>query len=121
MGIASALFLSSLAIFRWAASTIAADPFELAFGKVSPRRLVCEGPYRWVRHPFYSAYLLAWCAFIVGSGSLLASVPLAVMATFYTCAIRQEEASFLETELGAEYARYRMEVGCLIPSLRRAS
>lgn len=112
------VLMAGASILFWSATrVIRASPFELAFGKVAPTVLVRQGPYAWVRHPFYSSYLLAWIAGAVATESLIAVTAVAVMTAFYLVAIRREEASFLESDMHDAYAKYRAEVGCLLPRL----
>src|SRR5437868_3268274 len=52
----------------------------VAFTTDLPEALVRRGPYRWVRHPFYLAYVIAWCA-----GSVVTATPwlaIAALAMF---------------------------------------
>ena len=80
--------------------------------------LVTEGPYRWVRHPFYVAFALAMAAdslvtanwFLALSGGL--TVALIVLRT------RTEEQKLIE-RFGDEYRRYMQRTGRFIP--RRSS
>lgn len=83
-------------------------------GKASPKILM-EGPYKYIRHPFYSSYLLFWLGgFLVAqSGWLLISV--VVMAWFYFTAIAEEEAMLLSGEMGDLYKSYRIRTGAVLP------
>lgn len=57
---------------------------------IMPRELVRAGPYRWLRHPIYTANLLLVAAVAVASvGPLIAAVGV-VLAGFYASAIRDE-------------------------------
>src|SRR4051812_42128283 len=50
-----ALFVSSLVLF-WCCVPIARQhKLKLAYSHSEPTELVIRGPYRWIRHPFYSA------------------------------------------------------------------
>src|SRR5262249_25221153 len=70
--------------------------------------------YRYVRHPLYVGWLLAfWCAPVM----TIAHLFFAVMTTAYILvAIRFEEAD-LTAAHGEEYLRYQEEVPMLVPSL----
>lgn len=50
-------------------------PPHLAFADGPPDSLVDGGPYRYIRHPFYTAYIVVWFAGVVATanGWLMAS------------------------------------------------
>jgi len=76
------------------------------------------GPYRFVRHPFYTANALIDLAIAVMSGwwPLVALLPVWWLAV-YIPVIRSEE-NFLTREFGSVYSEYRKRVPMLLP-LRR--
>jgi methanethiol S-methyltransferase len=74
--------------------------------------------YRWVAHPLYSGFFLAfWAAPEMTVGHLL--LP-AGMSAFMLIAIRYEERD-LTNLFGEDYRRYRSGVGMLTPRFRRRS
>jgi protein-S-isoprenylcysteine O-methyltransferase Ste14 len=86
----------------------------------APRQIVTWGPYRWVRHPFYAAFLLA----LAGAAALcphpatLAAWLYALVALSLTA--RREERRLRASPLGASYAAYMGVTGRFLPRLRRA-
>jgi protein-S-isoprenylcysteine O-methyltransferase Ste14 len=80
-------------------------------------QLITWGPYRWVRHPMYSAFFLLAAGFgllsanwIVG-GSLLLST-----ALMYGARVAGEEQMMLE-HFGAAYEQYMRRSGRILPQL----
>ena len=70
--------------------------------------------YRWVRHPLYLGFFLAfWAAPVMTVGHLLFA---AVMSVYILIAIRFEERDLIAT-FGERYGRYREQVPMLIPRL----
>lgn len=108
----------SLALFWWAIRTNLRRPLSFAFSDDLPEHLVCEGPYRRIRHPFYTAYLLSWLVTPVATAEPLMLLPFAVMAVIYTAAARVEERKFEATGLGQAYGRYRGVAGMFWPRVR---
>ncbi len=106
---------ASLALFWSAIRANRTRPLSFAFSEDEPRHLVNTGPYRWIRHPFYSAYLLAWLAVPVATLQPLMLVPLLAMGAIYVSAARVEEQKFAASALAAAYARYRDATGAFMP------
>lgn len=72
--------------------------------------------YKWVAHPLYSGFFLAfWAAPEMTAGHLLLAAGLSV---FMLIAIQYEERD-LATLFGEDYRRYRSGVGMLTPRFRR--
>lgn len=72
--------------------------------------------YRWVRHPLYSGFLLAfWSTPDMTAGHLLLAVG---MTAYILVAIRHEERDLVAL-FGPRYQRYQREVGKLAPRLGR--
>lgn len=74
--------------------------------------------YRWVRHPIYLGFILAfWGGPVMSLGHLLFA---AAMSAYILVAIRFEERDLVH-QLGERYRRYREDVPMLIPLGRRRS
>jgi methanethiol S-methyltransferase len=74
--------------------------------------------YRWVAHPLYSGFFLAfWAAPEMTAGHLLLAVGVSI---YMLIAIRYEERD-LTGLFGEDYRRYRSGVGMLVPKFRRRS
>jgi protein-S-isoprenylcysteine O-methyltransferase Ste14 len=72
--------------------------------------------YKWVAHPLYSGFFLAfWATPVMSYGHLLLA---AGMSVYMLIAIRYEERD-LVGHYGDDYVRYRSGVGMLTPRLRR--
>ena len=82
-----------------------------------PRHLNTRGPYRFVRHPFYSSYLLNFTAGAVGSEAATSCLVLLVVSYNYIRAAKEEEAKFAESTLAIAYNEYRTETHMLVPWL----
>jgi protein-S-isoprenylcysteine O-methyltransferase Ste14 len=105
------LFLACIRLFsRQGRGTLAPwDP---------PRRLVIDGPYRYVRNPMISGVLCV----LLGEAAVLRSLPHLVWAAAFALLnalyIPLAEEPGLERRFGAAYRRYREHVPRLVPRLR---
>jgi protein-S-isoprenylcysteine O-methyltransferase Ste14 len=114
------LYLGSLSLFFWTARTVKAQPLSLAFSPDVPEHLHAAGPYRWVRHPFYSSYLLAYVAGWVLCREHWLLAVIAVMTWVYVDAARTEERKFASSQLADGYQHYRDGTGMFLPRVKRA-
>ncbi len=74
--------------------------------------------YRWVAHPLYAGFFLAfWATPHMTMGHLLLAVALSI---YMLIAIRYEEHDLTDV-FGEDYRRYRSGVGMLVPRFRRRS
>jgi len=117
----AALFTLSFLIF-WSATLAARKTrLQLFFSHVPPSSVLCHGPYRLVRHPFYVSYTIAWIAGAVIVDRLWL-LSLAVFCLWlYNRAACLEEASFKATPFADAYRQYASEVGRFVPRLPRWS
>ena len=78
--------------------------------------LIRSGPYRFVRHPIYTAWLGMFAATAIVSGQMHALIGFAMAAFAYRRKIRLEEAN-LRNVFGSDYDAYRRETWALVPWL----
>ena len=115
--VALPLYFSSLALFWWAIRVNLHKPLTYAYDLDQPQHLVQEGPYRYLRHPFYTAYSLTWMAGVLATDEPWLLLSVLVMGLLYRKAALQEEKKFISSPLGADYQRYRAQTGMFLPRL----
>jgi len=82
------------------------------------QELIETGPYRWIRHPIYTAYLLNYIGGgLLASNLVLTFVPFIMYAIMASLRMGQEEA-LLGQLFGQRYQDYRSRTGGLLPRLR---
>ncbi len=79
--------------------------------------LVTDGPYRFVRHPFYVATALAMAANSLVTANWFLAVTGAVGVALIAIRTRTEEQKLLE-RFGDEYSHYMQRTGRFIPRLK---
>lgn len=87
----------------------------------APKSIVTHGPYAVVRHPFYTAFLLALFGVVVAvpHAGTLGCFLYGVVVLSLTA--RREERRLGASDFGAEYAAYMTRTGRFLPLLGRAS
>ena len=113
--LATLLYTLSLVLFWCAIKANWRRPLTAAFSDDAPRHIVLRGPYRLVRHPVYSSYLLAWMAGVVATREPWLLVTVVAMGVIYYVAARKEERKFMSGPLAADYAAYRSRTGMFVP------
>ena len=111
------LELASLALFWAAIRTSRQAKLLFAFDPGLPHGLLDVGPYRYVRHPFYTSYLLFWIGWALAIWSVWTLPLLLLFIAFYVAAATGEERKFAATDLGGDYASYRRRAGLFWPKL----
>jgi protein-S-isoprenylcysteine O-methyltransferase Ste14 len=107
----------SLALFEWARHSIRGRTFTVFFTDDTPQFLWTEGPYAYVRNPFYTSYLLAYASIAVALQSFAAAALLAGMTVFYHLAALREEHKFARSALAADFAAYKRRTGRFLPRI----
>jgi len=75
--------------------------------------LVTRGPYRWVRHPMYTAVILIVAGVAARSGSVVMLAETVALAVLFNLKARWEERRLTETFPG--YPAYRDVTGRFLP------
>ena len=80
--------------------------------------LVTDGPYRWVRHPFYVAFALAMAADSLVTANWFLALTGAVAVALIAIRTQTEEQKLIE-RFGDEYRHYMERTGRFIPRLKK--
>jgi protein-S-isoprenylcysteine O-methyltransferase Ste14 len=78
--------------------------------------LITDGPYRWVRHPFYLGGIVTTVGWALLFRSLLGLLLVAASLVVIVPRMRAEEA-LMESQFGDAYAAYRRRSWRLLPPL----
>ncbi|MBN1312028.1 MAG: isoprenylcysteine carboxylmethyltransferase family protein [Anaerolineae bacterium] len=80
--------------------------------------LIQAGPYRWIRHPIYLAYLLNYAGGgLLASNLVLTIIPVVTYILLVLLRMGQEE-EMLSKQFGQHYEEYKQRTGRLLPKLR---
>jgi protein-S-isoprenylcysteine O-methyltransferase Ste14 len=112
-----AIEVCGLGLFLTAITATRRFRFRLAFDDGLPDQLVMSGPYRYIRHPFYTSYLIFWAGFAMMTYSWLSLPLLVVMTTIYSLAARDEDRRLASSNMAEQHALYRQQAGMFWPKL----
>lgn len=114
--IGNVLFCLSLALFIGTIATHGKTHLTPAYTADIPNNLVHHGPYKFIRHPFYTSYLITYFASAIVSGHWMAILAFVTMSIFYRHAALSEEEKFRGSPFGAVYEAYRSRTGMFLPA-----
>lgn len=107
------LHVASFLLAVWARKHLGRNWSGAITAKVD-HALIRTGPYRFVRHPIYTAMLGMFAGTAIVSGELHALLAVAIMSVAYWRKIRLEEAH-LQGIFGSAYYNYRLDSWALVP------
>jgi len=114
------IFAFSLALLTWVHVTLG-ENFSSELRIRSQHELVTSGPYRYVRHPMYSAFLLLMIGMgLLSANWLIGAWGLAVAVLIVSLRTHMEE-EMMTTAFGERYRQYAAGTGRFLPRLSRPS
>jgi protein-S-isoprenylcysteine O-methyltransferase Ste14 len=118
---AGLVLMSSLSLYEWARRTIWGRRFGLGWGEHVPETLCEDGPYRYVRHPLYVSYVLAFLAVFIALPHWITTITLLFNLALFVDVARRDERVIAASALAASYAAYRERTGMFLPRISRAA
>ena len=110
-------FLTSIFLLWWVHASLGTN-FSQKLEILENHQLITDGPYKYVRHPMYSQFLL-WVVF---QGLLLANSFVLVFGiaawVFFCCVRLPPEEEMMRKKFGYEYDLYALKTGCLFPKIK---
>jgi protein-S-isoprenylcysteine O-methyltransferase Ste14 len=114
-----ALSLYALVVMPWAAGALGAS-YAPGPAILRDQVLVVAGPFRWVRHPIYSAVIALWLGAALGTINWLLLLLWPVITLGVVKQARAEER-LLRGKFGNRYDQYAAATGGLIPRVSRSN
>lgn len=113
-----ALMGGSLAGFWWSVTSSAGARLAVAFDDAEPGPLLRTGPWRFVRHPFYTSYLMFWLATALAVARPMMWINALSLGLLYIVAAYQEERQLKSSSASAEYTDYSRRTPMFVPRFR---
>lgn len=113
---AVALLVPVLAFFTWSFQTLGTN-YRGGVGLHDTHELVSVGPYRWIRHPIYTAFIaIMLLVMLLSANWVLGLSGLLLVTSIAAIRIPIEERQ-LHERFGRDWERYRDQTGRLVPRL----
>jgi protein-S-isoprenylcysteine O-methyltransferase Ste14 len=113
-----AMYSVSLGLFLAAIEAARRVPMTRTF-VYTPKcdTILTKGPYRFIRHPIYVSYSLAWLAAPIAMHNVVLGLTAIFMITCYVTSAREEERLLAGGPKAAEYAALASRTWRMIPFL----
>lgn len=111
--IGALLIIDGVYVAVWALISMRRGTFRVMPEPAAKAQLTQAGPYRWLRHPMYSAVLLAAMGAAISHATLGHSLIFLALVVVLLLKIHREEKYLIATY--TEYADYRTRTKALIP------
>jgi protein-S-isoprenylcysteine O-methyltransferase Ste14 len=117
-----AMYWSAIAVFLSAIEAARRTRLQRSFiDEPLPDRLITDGPFRWVRHPFFAGYILGALAAPVAIESVVLWLLGSLMVGITVSAAIREERVWLASPMGDKYREYRRKTGMFLPFIGRGT
>jgi len=113
------LAICSVVLYESARRIVTGRGFCSVLSGEVPQAVCTVGPYRYIRHPVYTSYLLAFLAFVVAFPGLQSAAVFIVNGVFFVFAAAHEERTIAHSPLAQAYAAYRKQAGMILPRFGR--
>ncbi len=81
----------------------------------APQGIVTYGAYRWIRHPFYSSFIVAFVAAFIFAPQIVTMACLAYALLVLNLTAAREEEKLCHSDFGQEYKNYMDKTGRFLP------
>jgi protein-S-isoprenylcysteine O-methyltransferase Ste14 len=107
------VILTAFSYFLFTWSIITRGRFATAWEMQENHKLVTWGPYKYVRHPSYTAYFIMFPSLFLISLTWIALIPILAIPGYLQIVV--EEEKYLIQRFGDEYRTYQKTVGQFFP------
>ena len=81
----------------------------------APQSIVTFGAYRWIRHPFYSSFIVAFASAFIYSPQVVTMACLGYAMIVLNVTAAREEGRLCQSDFGEEYKAYMAKTGRFMP------
>jgi protein-S-isoprenylcysteine O-methyltransferase Ste14 len=111
-----AIALGGFVLLHWSQQTLGKN-WSDAPKLLKDQKLVITGPYRWMRHPIYAAFLLILGSlFLISANWFIGGMWIGMTSLDITSRVKTEEAMMIG-QFGDQYRAYMRKTGRLFPRL----
>jgi protein-S-isoprenylcysteine O-methyltransferase Ste14 len=104
------------ALLQWAQVTLGKSWSDTP-RMMKEQKLITEGPYQYIRHPIYTAFLLILGSLLLISSNWLIGLCMIGMTVLEIVSRMNYEESLMTTYFGEQYRAYMKKTGRLLPRL----
>jgi protein-S-isoprenylcysteine O-methyltransferase Ste14 len=113
-----AMALVGFGLLQWSQQTLGKN-WSDAPKLFTDQKLVVDGPYRWIRHPIYTAFLLILGSLLLITANWFIGTMWISMTALDVAARMDAEEAMMISQFGNQYRAYMQQTGRLLPRLSR--
>ncbi|QQA43392.1 methyltransferase family protein [Pelagovum pacificum] len=111
------LMVPAFALFLWA-TRHSRKKLSLAFdNETKGDGIITSGPWKYIRHPFYSSYIIFWLACAIGTAHPASIAVFGTLLFVYLYSAKREEGFLSDGRFGQQYIDYQKNAGFLLPKI----
>lgn len=107
----------SASVFWWARITTIQRPLSLAYSGDAPEFIYQDGPYRFIRHPFYFSYISTFLGAALILQNWYSAIASLIIFILYRVTVHFEEIKIAGSDFGAKYQEYKTSTGMFFPKI----
>ena len=106
-----------VALFAWTQKQLHGKKLTLMWSSDEPDQLLTNGPFAYVRHPIYTAYILSFCGAAITVQLTYVMISTALVILVYVLLAFFEEDKMQKSALASQYQQYKHRTGMFWPKL----
>lgn len=95
-GVGLAMATAGISLFVWAKKSLGQN-YSPCFDSYVPQGITSNGPYKWVRHPIYSANIALLIGIFLTTGHVLNGINALILTVYYFWSAQKEEQALSNT------------------------
>jgi protein-S-isoprenylcysteine O-methyltransferase Ste14 len=115
----SGLALCSVLLYEWTRHTVLGKTFYTGLGGEVPETICEQGPYKYVRHPFYMSYMTAFLGMLTAFPTLVTGTLCVLNIGLFVYIAFDDERVLARSRLAADYRGYKTRAGMFMPRVGR--
>jgi protein-S-isoprenylcysteine O-methyltransferase Ste14 len=104
-------------LYEWTRRAVLGRIFYTGLSGEVPETVCKQGPYKYVRHPFYMSYMTAFLGMVTAFPAPVTGTLCVLNIAFFVNMAFDDESVLARSKLAADYGEYKTSAGMFLPRL----